>query len=307
MAKIVHWEDAPKKRRAVGDIDAEWTLLGEAAGTKGVGVRRMQVAPGKRPTPWHVHGAEEEIFFVLGGDGLLLQGERSCAVSAGDAIVHLPATEPHTLRAGEQGLDALVFGTRVRIEVCHLPRTGKAWAFPTVLATKGIEDLFTQEAEAGVLDFGEPGERPANVVAMNDIEPDVIKRPRCDASDRNLGDAAGSRDTGLSHVTLAPNAWGYPQHCHSAEEEIFVVLGGSGFALLGEEEHPLRPGHVLSCPPGDRTPHALRAGDEGLEYLAYGTRVPNDLAYYPRSGKVFLRGLGVIGRLEPADYWDGED
>jgi hypothetical protein len=35
--------------------------------------------------------------------------------------------------------------------------------------------------------------------------------------------------------------------------------------------------------------------------------VPSDIAYYPDSGKVSLRGVGVIGRLAPADYWDGEE
>jgi uncharacterized cupin superfamily protein len=41
-----------------------------------------------------------------------------------------------------------------------------------------------------------------------------------------------------------------------------------------------------------------------MTYLAYGTRKPNDLVYYPRSGKVFFRGLGVIARVEHDD--DGE-
>ena len=36
------------------------------------------------------------------------------------------------------------------------------------------------------------------------------------------------------------------------------------------------------------------------------TREPNDIAYYPRSGKVSLRGVGVIGRIERLGYWDGE-
>ena len=30
-------------------------------------------------------------------------------------------------------------------------------------------------------------------------------------------------------------------------------------------------------------------------------------SYYPRSGKISFRGVGVIGRLEQVDYWDGED
>ena len=47
-------------------------------------------------------------------------------------------------------------------------------------------------------------------------------------------------------------------------------------------------------------------GDAGLTMLIYGTRKPNDLAYYPRSNKIAFRGLGVIGRIESLDYWDGE-
>ena len=45
----------------------------------------------------------------------------------------------------------------------------------------------------------------------------------------------------------------------------------------------------------------------GSSYLAYGTREPNDICYYPRSGKVFLVGVGVVGRIEPVDFWEGED
>ena len=59
---------------------------------------------------------------------------------------------------------------------------------------------------------------------------------------------------------------------------------------------------------GDGAPaRALRAGDEGLTLLAFGTRDPNDIVYYPRSGKISFGGVGVIGRIEQVDYWDGED
>jgi hypothetical protein len=48
-------------------------------------------------------------------------------------------------------------------------------------------------------------------------------------------------------------------------------------------------------PPATRIAHAFRAGDDGLALLAFGTRDPNDIVYYPRSGKVSL-----------LDYLDGE-
>lgn len=43
-----------------------------------------------------------------------------------------------------------------------------------------------------------------------------------------------------------------------------------------------------------------------MTFLAYGTREPNDVCYYPRSNKIYWRGLGVIARLEHLSYDDGE-
>ena len=51
-----------------------------------------------------------------------------------------------------------------------------------------------------------------------------------------------------------------------------------------------------------------KKSDGGLTLLMYGTREPDDVCYYPRSGKVYFVGLGLIARLgEPLDYWDGEE
>jgi uncharacterized cupin superfamily protein len=101
-------------------------------------------------------------------------------------------------------------------------------------------------------------------------------------------------------------------HCHSAEEEIFVVLEGGGELLLWEAgeivEHAVRSGSVVARPPCTGVAHAFRAGEQGLTLLMYGNRDPNDICYYPRSGKVFFTGIGMIARLgERLDYWDGED
>jgi uncharacterized cupin superfamily protein len=123
---------------------------------------------------------------------------------------------------------------------------------------------------------------------------------------RDLGDVLGSVRIGVGHLVVEPGKLTYPPHCHSAEEELFVVLEGSGALLLGDDEHPVRPGTVVARPPATGVAHAFRAGDVGLTLLAFGTREPNDIAYFPRSGKVSLRGIGVKFRVEPLGYWDGE-
>ena len=142
---------------------------------------------------------------------------------------------------------------------------------------------------------------------LADVEPVRATRPRVVRERRNLGRAAGSIRTGLQHATVAPGHESAPPHCHSLEEEIFVILEGEGWLVLDAAEHPVRPGHVIARRAGTGVAHMFRAGGEPLRYLAYGTRDPGDVCYYPRSNKIAFRGVGVIGRLERLDYWDGED
>jgi uncharacterized cupin superfamily protein len=159
-----------------------------------------------------------------------------------------------------------------------------------------------REAAAGEPDVGDVSERPQTIVHVDDA--DYVEVRAC--VDRDLGRSAGSENTGLCYVTVAPGKEGAPFHCHSAEEEIFVILEGGGTVYLGEEQESVRPGHVLGRPPGTGIAHSFRAGDRGMTYLAYGTRDTNDIAYYPRSNKVNFRGIKLIGRIERLDYWDGE-
>src|SRR5215218_9197215 len=117
---LAHWDDVEARRADLGHLGGRWRDLGDAAGTRRVGLKRIQVDPGKWSTPLHRQTAEEEIFFVLGRLGISLQGERDC-------LVHRAGGEFHTLRAGPDGLDLLAFGTRERTEIGYLPRAGVAW------------------------------------------------------------------------------------------------------------------------------------------------------------------------------------
>ena len=313
MEHLAHWDDPEPRRRERWHIAGTWTDLGTAAGSVAVGVKRIEIDPGRWSTPAHVEASEEEIFYVLRGSGVSWQdnGEGGVAyeVGEGDCLVHLALAEAHTLRAGPHGLDVLAFGMRTYANgVTHLPRAGAAFLGSTwVRAGEKQHHPWKRESEVGEPEFAEPMERPRTIANVSDVPGqdfgpgETVKSVR-----RDLGRAAGSKQTGLKHVSVAPGKLGTPPHCHSAEEELFVVLDGEGECLLGDEEHRVERGHVLSRPAGTRVAHAFRADDAGLTYLAYGTREPNDIAYYPRSKKVYLRGVGVIRRVESLDYWDGE-
>jgi uncharacterized cupin superfamily protein len=301
--KIPNMSDSPSRELAVGHIKGVWRDLGREAGSRTVGLRRIEVADGHFSTPAHEHGADEEIFFVLAGAGLLWQDGETCEVGAGDCIVHRPKRGPHTLRGGAGGLDVLVFGQRVDPALTALPRAGVAWSFPRWVELGEGDSPFAREAAAGAPECPPPKvERPANVVALDDV-PAIF-----DGRARRAGKAAGAVATGLNHVSLPPGGQGAPAHCHSQEEELFVVLDGDGALELwgrGEqspENHPLRAGDVVSRPAGTGVAHALRPGEHGLTYLAYGTREPSDMCFYPQSGRVSLRGLGIALRSPEIDH-----
>jgi uncharacterized cupin superfamily protein len=306
---LTRLDDAPTREVARGHIRGRWTT---AAGTERIGLSRIEVPAGGWSTPAHEHRAEEEMFYVLAGRGLSWLNGGTAEFATGDCIVYLPRTGAHTLYALEP-VDVLAFGMREDPEGLGFPRLGMSKVAGRVFGSApgsldGVPIQFIREAELGPPDLpAQPGPRPPTMVNLADVEPQRLERPRVVRTRRNLGRAAGSVRTGLQHVEVAPGKESTAQHCHSLEDEIFVVLDGQGVLLLGHEEIAVRAGHVVTRPAGTGVAHVFRAGESGLSYLAYGTREPGDMCFYPRSSKVAFRGLGVIARVQALDYWDGED
>jgi uncharacterized cupin superfamily protein len=309
---LAHLDDVESFHRAVGEMDAVWQRVGHAAGCVGVGVSRIRVAPGKLPTPPHSHGASEELYFVLGGSGLAWQDGNVHELRPRDCVIHRADEMEHTFVAGPDGLDYLVFATTFHTELGWLPRSGAVrLGWPWVEGR--TDDPWEIEAQKGPLEYGEPSERPPNILNVDEVELEnwgnAVTAP--------LATHERSRPAGLHWERINPGRRGSVPHCHSEEEEVFVILEGDGLLELWpsplaaergvtHEEHPVGPGDVIARPPGTRIAHSFRAGEQGLTMLIYGTRKPNDMAWYPRSNKIAWRGLGVIGRIEALEYADGE-
>jgi uncharacterized cupin superfamily protein len=300
-----HWDDVPWTTIEYGDLRAERQRLGAAAGAVGVGLSRYRVAPGCRAMPLHVHADEEEIFFVLGGSGFSWQDDAMHEVRKGDVIVHRASEEAHTLVAREGvTLEVLAFGSGSATGLTLLPRAGVTRVGSRWLPQDAPHPL---EAEPPAAELPPIAPRPPTIVALSEVEAQPLRHAsNVNRVRRDLGRAAGSARSGLQHVTVTPVGRSSPRHCHAVEEELFVVIEGDGIVSLGDDEHPVRAGSIVARPPATGVAHSFQAGRDGMTLLAYGTRDPGDMCWYPDSSKVAFRGLGVIARVERMNYWDGE-
>jgi uncharacterized cupin superfamily protein len=303
---VAHWDEVESFRPAKGEMDAEWQRLGDAAGTRGIGLNRVRVEPGKLPTPPHSHGASEELYFVLAGSGLAWQDGEVHELRPLDCVIHRADEMEHTFVAGPEGLEYLVFGTRHPTELGWLPRS-RAIRFGWPWIEGRDDDPWDIEASLPPLDVGEPKPRPANIRNVDEVELQTVRHQTF----AYFTPDETTKLAGLAWEKLPAGHRGSVPHCHSAEEEVFVILGGTATLELWRsaedvEQTALRAGHVVARPPGTKVSHSFRAGPDGVEMLVYGTRDPNDMCWYPRSSKIAWRGLGVIGRIEAVEYFEGE-
>ena len=302
---ISHWDDVPWKSREHDELRFGRQRLAHARGAAGATLSRYRIPAGARSMPLHVHVDEEELFFVLAGGGLSWQGDATHEIGAGDLLVHLADRAPHTLiGTSDEPLEVLAYASGTPTHLTLLPRAQVAWVGSRWLP-QDAPHPFAAEPIADELPPLAP--RPPTIVALGDVQPDLQDRGPVHRTRRDLGRAAGSVLSGLQHVTVAPGRRSSVRHCHSHDDEIFVMLEGDGVLLLGDERKRVTPGTVVARPPATGVPHSFEAGDDGLVMLAYGTRDPADTCWYPDSRKISFRGLGVIARVEPLDYWDGEE
>ena len=112
---------------------------------------------------------------MLGGSGLAWQDDEVHEVRPGDCIIHRADEHEHTFIAGPEGLDYLVYGTSHPTEFGWLPRSGAIrLGYPWVPGR--VDDPWELEAQAPPLAYGEPAERPPNIVNVDEVEHERWKR-----------------------------------------------------------------------------------------------------------------------------------
>ncbi|MBV1776183.1 cupin domain-containing protein [Burkholderiaceae bacterium DAT-1] len=103
-----------------------------------------------------------------------------------------------------------------------------------------------------------------------------------------ISDLIGARKLGYNLTEVPPGKSQCPFHSHHAEEEMFLILEGTGELRFGHERYPLRKHDVIACPTGgaEVAHQIINTGNTPLRYLSLSTVAEVEACEYPDSNKV---------------------
>jgi uncharacterized cupin superfamily protein len=134
--------------------------------------------------------------------------------------------------------------------------------------------------------------------------------PRYSSHTAGLTDGTAAKQLGAAVDVVPPGQQSCPYHCHHAQEEMFIILAGSGTLRVAGQRLPVVAGDVITIPAGPEYPHHLiNTSSNPLTYVSISTQQQPELCDYPDSGKTmaWAPGVKLIQRPKDAlDYWDGE-
>jgi uncharacterized cupin superfamily protein len=107
-------------------------------------------------------------------------------------------------------------------------------------------------------------------------------------------------------VRLPPRAANWPYHSHSAQWEFYIILAGRGQVRTPAGTTDVREGDYLMHPPGEA--HQLvNTGATDMIYYVVADNPPSDVRHYPDSNKLSVPGQAKPVRVQPVEYYDGEE
>jgi uncharacterized cupin superfamily protein len=124
----------------------------------------------------------------------------------------------------------------------------------------------------------------------------------------------GARKLGYNLTELPPGKSQCPFHAHRMEEEMFLILEGTGELRFGDQRYPIRRHDVIACPTGgpEVAHQIVNTGSTTMRYLSLSCMSDVEVCEYPDSGKVGVytdepAALRKLFRAESAvPYYDRE-
>ncbi len=160
---ILNIDDIEYQPWGHGDrFEAQMGRISSQIGAKKLGYNVTVLAPGKRAFPFHSHRVNEEMFFILEGQGEIRIGPDTFQVTRGDVIA-CPPGGPETAhqiinRSDSEELKYLAVATNESPEIAEYPDSDKIGVFAEFPANgdgKPTEMRYIIRGQAEMTDYWE--------------------------------------------------------------------------------------------------------------------------------------------------------
>jgi uncharacterized cupin superfamily protein len=142
-----------------GVFTSRRATISDLIGATKLGYNLTVLPPGKVQCPFHAHHAEEEMFFILDGEGELRFGEARYPIRKDDVIA-CPcggADVAHQIvNTGTRELRYLAVSTVAGIEVCEYPDSNKMSVVVGPRGERGVRKMFRSETDVDYYDREKP-------------------------------------------------------------------------------------------------------------------------------------------------------
>jgi uncharacterized cupin superfamily protein len=126
---IINIDELEMRQLGNGDkFEARIAAIGTRIGAQKLGYNVTVVPPGKRAFPFHNHRVNEEMFFVLEGEGEVRIGAERYPIRRGDVIANPPGGPElahQIVNTSNAELRYLAVSTKMSPEIAEYPDSGK--------------------------------------------------------------------------------------------------------------------------------------------------------------------------------------
>jgi len=138
-----------------GRYTSRRATISDHIGARDLGYNLTVLPPGKVQCPFHSHHGEEEMFFILDGEGELRFGDQRYPIRRHDVIACPPggAEVAHQIiNTGATDLRYLAVSTLTELEACEYPDSGKISIVSGKRGDRGLRKMFRTETDVEYYD-----------------------------------------------------------------------------------------------------------------------------------------------------------
>jgi uncharacterized cupin superfamily protein len=155
MKPVINLDELEFESQEDGPFQGRYGVIGERIGAQKLGYNLTICPPGKKVCPFHNHHVDEEMFFILEGEGLLRFGDQEYPLRKHDVIACPPGKRDvahQIVNTGKTDLKYLALSTMARSEICEYPDSNKVGVYAGVPGKRDLRLMFRAEQSVDYYD-----------------------------------------------------------------------------------------------------------------------------------------------------------